>query len=279
MRISIRTAAMVLLLAVLPFVPNAVCDPVPRVWMLPFHNTVMNSSASSLTQTIPDLLQVFFSQSAQYAVVDRDHLEMILAERSLTWHGLVSSAQRAEIGTLLGATMMLSGSFVVQGEQVRVTAHAYEMQTSRLLASSQGTGRFDDLAGLVSHIYRDLAAAIGKAVGSKVDLPVDEAPISNLHFMRGLSYYYAGRYALALAEFIEAATGPQESPLYRLWMANCYLAQGQYGHAYIELKKLSRGKESMLDLEDVTRKLDDCRTHLSADEMAIFDELIVPGRG
>ncbi|MEE8301035.1 MAG: CsgG/HfaB family protein, partial [Candidatus Tectomicrobia bacterium] len=152
MRISIRTAAMVLLLAVLPFVPNAVCDPVPRVWMLPFHNTVMNSSASSLTQTIPDLLQVFFSQSAQYAVVDRDHLEMILAERSLTWHGLVSSAQRAEIGTLLGATVMLSGSFVVQGEQVRVMAHAYEVQTSRLLASSQATGRFDDLAGLVSHI-------------------------------------------------------------------------------------------------------------------------------
>ena len=56
--------------------------------------------------------------------------------------------------------------------------------------------------------------------------------------MRGLSFYYSAQYNQAIGEFIQAAEEENLMALAGLWSANCYLAQHDYGHAYIELKQL-----------------------------------------
>ena len=63
------------------------------------------------------------------------------------------------------------------------------------------------------------------------------------------------------------------SVISRLWLANAYLAQDQFGHAYLELSKLMRSGSSNLRQDEVKAKMRACEKHLGAEEVKIIEEL------
>lgn len=249
-------------------------DRLPRLWILPFDNPEADATSAHLEEAIPALLAVAISQSDRHAVVDRQHLNQVLAEQSLTLEGLTAPQTRHEVGKLLGATVMISGSFVKHGPNLLITMRASDVETGMVTATAEARGPAGQIGRLVSDLYRRVARDLGRGLpGLRAD-QIDEAPLSNLHFMRGLGYYYSARYNQALAEFLQATREKPLADISRLWLANTYLAQEAYDHAYLELSRLSLGGSKNFRKSEVEAKMRACEKHLSAEEVERIQELV-----
>ena len=251
-------------------------DRPPRVWILPFDNPHADASLEYLEEALPALLAVALSQSDRHTVVDRQHLNQVLAELSLTLEGLTAQNAKREVGRLLGATVMISGSVVKQGQDLLITMRASDLETGIVTATAEARGPAGQLGRLVSDLYRRLAMDLGRRLPDLRADQIDEAPVSNLHFMRGLGYYYTARYNQALAEFMQAAREERLTDISGLWLANSYLAQEQYDHAYLELSRLSRGASRNFRKAEIEAKMVACERHLSAEAVKIIREMAAP---
>ena len=248
-------------------------DRVPRLWILPFDNPEADASVAHLEEAIPALLAVAISQSDQHAVVERQHLNQVLAEQSLTLEGLTAQDTKHEVGRLLGATVMISGSLVKQGRDLLITMRAADIETGIVTATAEARGPADQLGRLVSELYRRLARGQGMRLPDLRANQIDEAPLSNLHFMRGLGYYYSARYNQALAEFMQATREKPLTDISRLWLANSYLAQEEYGHAYLELSRLRLRGSRNFRKGEIEAKMRGCEKRLSPEEVERIREL------
>jgi len=187
-----------------------------RIWILPFEQLDADSSLEYLKEALPALLAVAISGSDQYAVVDRDNLKALLTEQSLTIEGLISPDTRHRIGRLLGATVMITGSFVRRDGDVRITMRASDLETGIITSTGEARGPIGRAGELVGQVYRQLAGELDKRLPDLAPDQIDHAPLSNLHVMKGLGHYYSARYSQALAEFMAAADDENLNDVSRL---------------------------------------------------------------
>jgi TolB-like protein len=251
----------------------------PRIWILPFDNRQADLSLDYLVEALPALLAVAVSQSEEHAVVDRQHMKQVMAEQSLTLEGLTSQSARLRVGRLLGATVMISGGFVRDEPDLLITMQATDVETGIIMAAGEVRGAPSQLGQVMGRLYRKLAMDLGSRLPDLHANQIDEAPLSNLHFMRGLGYYYSARYNQAIAQFMQALEEENSSSLpslSRLWLANAYLAQQQYGHAYLELSRIGPGGWKNLRRDEVEAKLRVCEKNLRTEELKLIRELVVP---
>jgi TolB-like protein len=234
-----------------------------RIWILPFDQPRPDATLEYLKEALPALLAVAISRSEGHAIVDRRHLDQVLAEQSLTLDGLTSPDARHRIGRLLGATVIITGSFVQQGQDLLLTMRASDLETGIVTAAAEARGTAGRPGQLVGKLYRRLAGDLNRRLPELAPDRIDEAPLANLHFMKGLGFYYSARYSQALAEFMLAAGDAS-----RLWVANAYLAQQQYRHAYLELRRLNPQDQ------EVAAKMRLCEKHLSPDDVKVIQELV-----
>ncbi len=92
----------------------------PRIWILPLTHAGETPGKEGTGVAIAEILTVLISHSTGAEVVDRDHLHRVLAEHSLSGKGLLSPEVRLKVGRLLGATVLVSGSFMDQGDGLMV---------------------------------------------------------------------------------------------------------------------------------------------------------------
>ncbi len=246
----------------------------PRIWILPLSHAGEAPEEEGTGVAMAEILTVLISHSTGAEVLDRDHLDRVLAEHSLSQKGLLSPEVRLKVGRLLGATVLVSGSFMDQGDKLMVIAHATDISSSRLLTSHRELGDATDLTGLLNRLQRRLVRDLRTSRPEVWSGRADSSPIESLFFLEGLNHYHAGRYHHALGEFLKASREQQIHAISRLWMAKAYLAQGDYGHAYLELRKLQLEGPSGLDSKPVTRELDLCTAHMRDDTKALCEELL-----
>ena len=268
---------LILLVTVMPALPFAWEGAGPsRIWILPFQQPQADSSLEYLEEALPALLAVALSGSGEnHSVVERQRLDTVLAEQSLTLADLTSTDTRQRVGKLLGATVMIAGSFVRQGQQLLVTLRASDLETGIVTATAEGLGSTGRPSALVSTLYRRLARDLDRRLPDLAPTQMDEAPLSNLHFMKGLGHYHGARYSHALAEFMLAAEDEHLTDISRLWLANAYLAQEQYAHAYLELSRLMDRESSSVRASDVAARMRACEQHLSPEDVKMIRELAV----
>jgi len=238
------------------------------VWIVPFDvvGGVPGDEGppDELGVTIADLLTASLSRSPDYAVVDRQALAEVLAERSQTGGGF---------SRLVWARWMLHGTVTRRGDSLGITAHVTDVASTRILGSAQVSGERGELSRIVQALASELREIPRSADHRTGPGETDSAPVANLHFMRGLSRYHAGQYHRALAEFIRSGADPALGDLSSLWRANCYLAAQRHDHAFLELSRLRRGGAGRVSPDDLQRLLDECLLHLSAEEVRTYREL------
>lgn len=278
--IAINKALLYLLLGALLTMSSTVAvaeEGVPfTILILPFENSDRGPSVDNLQEAISELLEVFFSHSGSYAVVDRKRLDSVLAEQSLTLKGLVPQEEKQKIGKILGAKIMITGGIAEQDETLFITAHAFDIASGRLLASAGRKNRPNALADMAKELYGLLIEDLQTDLPDAEKHQIDESPISSLHFMRGLSLYYSAKYNQALGEFMQAAQEKGLSDISGFWKAKCYLAQKEYGHAYVELKRLTRKNHPDIRAGDVERRIDLCLEHLSSEDIRLYNQMLSP---
>ena len=277
MRMPTRQSVQILVLVagLLP-VRAALAQEPQRVWILPFDQLHQDRSTEYLREMLPALLTVAISQSSADLVVDRELLNELLEERSLTLAGLTSSDDRRRIGKLLGATVMMTGSYTLESGGLLVNLRAIDLETGIVTATSRISGTMGEPGELIARLQQAMLAAVRQKVP---DLPpdrIDRAPWSSLHFMKGLGHHFSARYSLALAEFILAAEQEELTDLSRLWIAKTYMADRQYGHAYLELIWLMRRESARFAAKEIAQRMRECERQLSADEVKRIQQLTKP---
>jgi hypothetical protein len=150
---------------------------------------------------------------------------------------------------------------------------ASDLETGIVTAAAEARGPTGQLGRLVSELYGRVARGMGTRLPDLRADQIDEAPLSNLHFMRGLGYYYSARYNQALAEFMQAAREKPLTDISRLWLANSYLAQEAYDHAYLELSRLRLGGSRNFRKGEIEARMRACEKHLNAEEVERIREL------
>jgi hypothetical protein len=267
--------ALVLLLGAVPVPhPGRSGQEPERLWILPFTPAGGDASLAYLEDALPAFLMVAITGAGpSHSIVERERMDAVLAEQSLSLAHLTSAATRQRVGRLLGATVMISGSFARVGDQLLVTMRAVDLESGVIAASAEGRGPLGQPAELVTTLYGRLAGDPGPRLPSTAPNPIDQAPLANLHFMKGLGHYFAARYTHALGEFLLASEDDRLRDLGRFWQANAYLAQRQYSHACLELVRLRLSSPPGIPAGEIAARIRTCERYLSAEDLKMIRDL------
>jgi TolB-like protein len=208
----------------------------PTLLLLPFDNATGDSRFAALERGVPDLLGAMLSRHTSLVrVVEREHLDAIARERSLSWQQYVAQTSLSRMGSLSQARYIARGSLTRAGERLRVQALVYETETTQLVASAEVRG---DPAALVS-ICEELAGKIARALptAARPSLPVDDDPESSLLMIQGLGYFYSAQFNRAIPAFMKIRAKHPDDALARYWLARSFYEAGLRQHAAIELRE------------------------------------------
>lgn len=96
--------------------------------------------------------------NAAIRVVERAQLQQILQEQNLGREGRVDPGTVSQIGRLIGARYMVTGTlFDVRGD-VRVDARLFDTETGQILKTYRVQGRLDNIFDLVTNLSTQLLA-------------------------------------------------------------------------------------------------------------------------
>jgi TolB-like protein len=93
-------------------------------------------------------------------VVERARLQALLDEQKLGQSGKIDRATAARVGKLLGAQMLVLGSFFDLGTTLRVDARLVEVETGRILHTVGANGKGDDFMDIERKIAVEMEQAL-----------------------------------------------------------------------------------------------------------------------
>jgi TolB-like protein len=131
-------------------------DPTPTVAVMYFSNGAIGAAhqeLAPLSRGIADLLITELSGNPGIRVVERDQLQRLLDEQSLSAGDRVSQETAVRMGQVLGAHHMLFGGFVTDGRgTMRIDVRAVHVETSRVVHVESVRGKQEELMALISEL-------------------------------------------------------------------------------------------------------------------------------
>ncbi len=83
-----------------------------------------------------DLSDQLVWSTHSYAVIDRQNVNLLLKEHSLSQDGLIDPRTRRQLGNLIGIDAAITGTAVPLGSQVRLNVRAVSLETGRVIAAA-----------------------------------------------------------------------------------------------------------------------------------------------
>ncbi len=236
------------------------------VAVLPFRNSSADPQYEPLADGMADLMVVLLSRAKGITLVERSALEKLLAEWEISIAGLTEEKTQMRVGKLLGAKYILTGGITVLKGRLKINAHIFEVESARLLQSKEAEGSLDRL----HETAQDVASKLMKDI--EIELPplkpeaIDKSPEANLHFMRGLGYYYAHMRDHALVEFMKTIALDPKQARARYWNGRCYFDQKEYEHAKIEFERFLKDYPNHPLTVEVKGLLKQCEQEVKQEE-------------
>lgn len=243
--------------------------------VVPLSNLTDNAEYQALETALQDLLIVSLGRSDVTAVVDREKLAVLLREQKLGLEGLIDPNTTAKAGKLIGANLVVLGSFMLVDGKLRVGCRVVDAATSAIVAAAQVTEPPAELIQigdqLGEHLLKALRLKPDKAKASRVE--VETSPDANLHFLRGLGFYFSTQYTEAISEFSAAIQIDPKQLDARFWNGRSYLAQKEYAHASVDLDRFLQQGRGHPQYDLAKQLLAECEQCLTTDEKAFLSEL------
>jgi TolB-like protein len=253
-RAAVTVLALVLMVVALPPDRAAGAAAPPTMLLLPFDNATGDPVLAVLERGVPDLLGAMLARHPGLVrLVERERLDEIARERSLTWQQYVSQTPLGRIGTLSQARYITRGSFTRAGNRLVVQALVYETETTRLVTSAQGTGE----AGALVVVCEELAGKIARALPAQIAavLPADDDPERSLLMIEGLGYFYSAQFNKAVPAFMKILARHPNDGSARYWLARSFTDAGLRQHAVIELREFLRSSPGHAKAAEAKRLL------------------------
>ena len=229
----------------------------PTVLILPFDNATGDPRYAALERGIPDLLGAALSGHAgRVRLVERDRLDAIVRERSLSWQQYVAAESPDRIGRIIQAQYVMRGSFTRTAGRLHVQALVYETETTRLVASASAHGDPTTLVPLSEELAGQVVKLLPAGTGPQGTSPADHDPDTSLLMIQGLGHFYTGRFDRAAPAFMKVLTKHPDDATARYWLARTFYDAGLRGHAAIELRAFLRVAPDHGKAAEVRRLLD-----------------------
>lgn len=206
--------------------------------ILPLDYAGGDKDLAALGQGLSDLLMSALGAYDGIAVIERENLHKVIKELGATAAGFGIN-KAPELGKLLQANRLVKGSFLISGNELHANIGIYDVQTTLLVTSVEESGPLGEVEKVAEKASERIADALLNGGGTARQLPVDEAPEANLHFMRGLGHYFTGLHDHAVANFMQALDLDPTHADSRYWLVKSYIAGGSPDHAEIEFKRFA----------------------------------------
>lgn len=110
-----------------------------------------------LKKGLASMLTTEISQIQAFKVVEREKLESLLNEMSLSEAGVIDESTTQQIGKLLGAQTLLLGGFInMFGDQLRIDVRIVEVETGLTLRAEEETGSVDKLFDMIKNLTKKI---------------------------------------------------------------------------------------------------------------------------
>ncbi|MDP8214597.1 MAG: CsgG/HfaB family protein [Candidatus Euphemobacter frigidus] len=238
----------------------------PVILVLPFENSTGLLKYEPLEKGLRDLIMADLSQQEGITVVDRDKIKAITKELSLKFSGLIDRKHILRIGQVTGANLVLSGGFLLDQDKLIIDAHIYDIATTQLVTSERAQGEIVNIVAIEEELVGKLLKDIDMKSSAIKNREIDNHPSVTLHYIRGLGYYYVGRFNRAGKEFMEALQLNPDFHDARLFRARSYLGDKEYQHCLIELQKLMRLGETYPKQSEAQELSRECEKLLSEEK-------------
>lgn len=133
---------------------------IQNIAVMPFDNYSMGDyqeKLGALGAGLADFFQYDFAKVSSLRVVERDKIDYLLQEQKMVTEGKVDEASAIKVGKILGAHLMVFGSFTqIDARQTRVVVRAVNVETSEIVAQVSAEGR-PDYFKLEKQLVADLA--------------------------------------------------------------------------------------------------------------------------
>ena len=210
---------------------------VVRVAVLPFENTTGDESYDALSEGLVFLVGGELAQRPGTIVVERRELEHVIREQNLQAGALFDDTARALLSEMLGAEVLVAGSYGKTDSGLRIQLRAVDVDTGAVLGAASGEGEVGSLLDAGRTAAADLAAKLRAAPTPEHQERRDDTPLVTRQMIRGLGYYYQGRLEEALGEFLAVTRSRQTAEMARYWMARTYADLGSPEHCRIECER------------------------------------------
>lgn len=150
----------------------------PTVAILYFDYEGKRDDLAVLKTGLAQMLISDLGAGESYRLVERARLQALLDEQKLGQTGKLDRTTAARLGKLLGAQLMVLGSFFDLGPTLRVDARLVDVETGKILHTVGATAKNDDFL----EVERQLATDLGETLKHQAPSPpVPIAPTAGKH--------------------------------------------------------------------------------------------------
>jgi TolB-like protein len=129
-----------------------------------FDNNTGNADLDPLRKGLADMLITDLANVGSLQIVERDKLNQVLGELKLSQSKFIDPRTAQKLGKGLAAEYIMTGSYVVRGESMRVDVRVIEVKTGRIAASEKVEGKKEDFFA----IEKDLVDILIKTLDVKL---------------------------------------------------------------------------------------------------------------
>jgi TolB-like protein len=136
-----------------------------KIGIIEFQSLNEEAKKDILGKVFSEVLTTSFVNSDAFKIIEREHIEKVVKELQLTQSGIVDPSSAKQIGKMVGADAILTGSVIKFGNDMRVDARIIEVESGIILTAEKAMGKSDlksigtmadvMVQNLVNKFYRD----------------------------------------------------------------------------------------------------------------------------
>ena len=136
-----------------------------KIGIIEFQSLNEEAKKDILGKVFSEVLTTSFVNSDAFNIIEREHIEKVVKELQLTQSGIIDPSSAKQIGKMVGADAILTGSVIKFGNDMRVDARIIEVESGIILTAEKAMGNTDlksigamadvMVQNLVNKFYRD----------------------------------------------------------------------------------------------------------------------------
>jgi TolB-like protein len=224
-----------------------------------FDNRSSSGEWQWLSKGLADMIITDLTASERLMIVERERLNEIFAELQLTKAIVVDSSIADQVGRIAKVDWVLFGSFLKEGDHLKIEAHILDLKTQELLRVEWVEGLAEEVLHLEKRLVQQLLERLDIPITPKekrsiMYVPTDSVPAFE-HYSKSLDLYDNGLWFDALLECRLAVRQDTNFIKARGRVAELYYEIGKPEHALVEYQDLVKADKNNTSPEHIYYKM------------------------